>query len=139
MRRPPSRTHGILPDVRQLNSVRRLIGNRASNCFWLIKPAPPAGVWFCSARMPVSRISALAGDTTLKKSFRSPFIHRKLCAKQRPGGCVTHAGFQKHLTRCRNGKCPRNLSTCIHEPGKTSHKIIPPPPLPNEGRDGVRI
>ena len=107
MRRPPSRTQGILPVVRQLNNVRRQIGNRASNCFWLMKPASPADVWFCSARMPLSRTPALAGGVTLKKSFCSPFIHRRLCAKQRPGGCVTHAGFQKRLTRCRNGKCPR--------------------------------
>ena len=106
--------------VRQLNNVRRLIGNRASNCFWSMKPASPAGVWFCSARMPPSRISALAGGMTLKKSFRSPFIHRRLCAKQRPGGCVTHAGFQKRLmTRCRNGKCPLNLSNRIREAGKS--------------------
>ena len=69
MRRPPSRTHGILPVVRQLNNVRRLIGNRASNCFWLMKPASPDGVWFCSAHVPAFRMSALADGLTLKESF----------------------------------------------------------------------
>ncbi len=125
MRRPPSRTQGILPDVRQLNNVRRLIGNRASNCFWSMKPAPPAGVWFCSVRMPTSRISGLAGGTTLKKSFRSPFIHRRLCAKQRPGGCVTHAGFQKQLmTRCRMESVP---SICPVASAKQAKRFSPDP------------
>jgi hypothetical protein len=39
MRRPPSRTQGIFPVMRQLNNVRREIGKRASNCFWFRKPA----------------------------------------------------------------------------------------------------
>ena len=69
MRRPPSRTQGILPVVRQLNNVRREIGNRASNCFWSMKPVSPADVWLFSARMPISVTPALAGGMTLKKSF----------------------------------------------------------------------
>jgi hypothetical protein len=48
MRRPPSRTHGILPDVRQLNNVRRLIGNFASSCFSSMKPASLDSVCFGS-------------------------------------------------------------------------------------------
>src|ERR1022692_66620 len=90
MRDPPNRTHGILPVVRQLNNVRRLIGNRASNCFWLMKPAPPAGVWFCSARMPASRASALAGGITLEKSFSSLFTHRRPYANHGKRGCITY-------------------------------------------------
>ena len=42
-RRPPRRTKGILPVVRQLNSVRRETGRRFNNSFSLIKPASPGG------------------------------------------------------------------------------------------------
>jgi hypothetical protein len=35
---------------------------------------------------------------TLKKSFSSPFIHRKLYANQRPGGRSRHTGFQARVT-----------------------------------------
>lgn len=59
MRRPPSRTHGILPDVRQLNNVRRLIGNFASSCFSLMKPSPLDGVCFGSLFM--AAFSQIAG------------------------------------------------------------------------------
>jgi len=51
MRDPPSRTQGILPVLRQLNNVRREIGNRDSNCFWLMKPVSTADVWFCLAQV----------------------------------------------------------------------------------------
>jgi hypothetical protein len=37
--------------VRQLNKVRRLIGNRASNCFWSMKPVSLDGVSFGSLFM----------------------------------------------------------------------------------------
>ena len=64
-----------------------------------MKPASRAGVWLCSARMPLSRTSSRPGGMTLKKSFGSPFMQRRLYAKQRQGGCVTHAGFQTRLSR----------------------------------------
>src|ERR1035437_5287838 len=61
MRRPPSRTQGILPDVRQLNNVRRLIGNFASSCFSSMKSASPDGVCFGSLFMAaVSQIVGVA-------------------------------------------------------------------------------
>jgi hypothetical protein len=40
-RRPPSRTEGIFPFVRQLNSVRRETGSRFSSSFSFMKPDPP--------------------------------------------------------------------------------------------------
>ena len=90
MRRPPSRTQGILPVMRHEKRVRRETGSRASSCFSLMKPD---GVCFCPAQVPALRISGLAGGLTLKKSFCSPFIHRKLYAKQRPGVRARHTGF----------------------------------------------
>ena len=93
MRRPPSRTEGILPVIRHEKRVRRETGSRASSCFSLMKPASPDGVCFCPAQVPALRISGLAGGLTLKKSFCSPFIHRKLYAKQRQGVRATHTGF----------------------------------------------
>jgi hypothetical protein len=95
---------GMIPLAFQLPNVRRLIGNFVSNRFSSINPVSPAGVWLCSARMPVSRISWLAGGVTLKKAFRSPFIQRTLYANRRQGVRATHTRFQKRVTRCRNPK-----------------------------------
>jgi len=39
----------MLPEKRQLNKVRRLIGNRASNCFSSMKPASPGGTVCCNS------------------------------------------------------------------------------------------
>ena len=46
-RLPPRRTEGILPVVRQLNSVRRETGRRFNSSFSSIKPASPDGA-LCS-------------------------------------------------------------------------------------------
>ncbi len=113
MRRPPGRTHGILPDVRQLNNVRRLIGNRASNCFWLMKPASPADVWLFSARMPISVTPALAGGAILKKSLRSPFMQRKLYMNHGRRRCITYTFQLRALCSRRHRKCPLHLSSAF--------------------------
>ena len=42
-RRPPRRTEGILPLVRQLNNVRRETGRRFNNVFSSIKSVSPDG------------------------------------------------------------------------------------------------
>jgi hypothetical protein len=97
--RLPILIYGRIPFAFQLPKVRRLTGNLASSLFSSMKPVSPAGVWLCSARMPVSRISGLAAGVTLKKSFRSPFMQRTPYAKHRQGGCVTHSGFQTRLSR----------------------------------------
>ena len=44
-RRPPRRTKGILPVVRQLNSVRRETGRRFNSSFSSIKLASPDGAF----------------------------------------------------------------------------------------------
>lgn len=82
-----------MPVMRHEKRVRRETGSRASSCFSLMKPASPDGVCFCPAQVPALRISGLAGGLALKKSFCSPFIHRRLCAKQRPGMRARHTGF----------------------------------------------
>jgi hypothetical protein len=69
--------------------------------------------------MPLSRTSSRPGGMTLKNSFGSSFMQRKLYAKQRQGVRVTHTKFQERVTRCRNAKCPLNLSNRIREAGKS--------------------
>jgi hypothetical protein len=67
MRRPPSRTQGILPDMRQLNNVRRLIGNFASSCFSSMKSASPDGVslgsLFMAAFLQITEAALLVFQT----------------------------------------------------------------------------
>jgi hypothetical protein len=116
MRRPPSRTHGILPAVRQLNNVRRLIGNFASSCFSLIK--------FGSPRTPFSSVSKLAGCIRLafRKSFCSLFmIFSPVHSEEnlhRPGQVLV---YHRHRlsgagdTLAQHRKCPFNVSNRIRK------------------------
>jgi hypothetical protein len=67
--RLPILIYGTTPFAFQLFSVPRLIGSFASNCFSSMKPVSLAGVWFCSALMPLSGTPVLVGGMVLKKSF----------------------------------------------------------------------
>jgi hypothetical protein len=88
--RLPILMKGRIPFAFQLPRVPRLIGNFASNCFSSMKPASPACVWLCAARMPAFRISGLAGGAMLEKSFRSLFMRRRLYANHGRRGCITY-------------------------------------------------
>ena len=96
--RLPILMKGRIPFAFQFPRVPRLIGNFASNCFSSMKPPSPAGVWFCSARMPAFRISGLAGGAMLEKSFRSLFMRRRLYANHGERGCITYT-FQLLVMR----------------------------------------
>jgi hypothetical protein len=54
--------------------------------------------------MPVSSTPALAGGVTLKKSFRSPLMQRRIYAKQRQAGRATHTEISRAgdtLPKCK--------------------------------------
>jgi len=75
MRRPPSLTQGILPDARQLNNVRRLIGNFASSCFSSMKSASLDDVCFGSLFMAAFSQIAEAALLVFQTKWISLFSH----------------------------------------------------------------
>jgi hypothetical protein len=135
MRRPPSRTQGILPVVRQLNSVRRLTGNRASNCFSSMKLASPAGAWFCSAWTPAFCISGLAGGAMLEESFHSLFTRRRLYANHgKPGmyhiHILLHCSVHQRPARIArlHGGRPQGPRSSGNNAAPPKNQIIQPEP-----------
>jgi hypothetical protein len=74
--------------------------------------------------MPTSRPPALVGGMTLKKSFRSPFIQRKLYVKQRPGGRATHTGFQARVTALPKWKVSSQSVQSHPRSGQTDFHLI---------------
>jgi len=60
--------------------------------------------------LPFSITPALAGGTMLKKSFRSPFMQRRLYAIHGRRRCITYTFQLRALCSRRHRKCPLYLS-----------------------------
>ena len=95
-----SRTQGIFPVMRQLNNVRREIGNRASNCFWLRKPAAFDGARSGSRSMPGASSGVnFVLAVTMPKPYPNPLgTFCKLCKF----ACVLRSAMCATETLIRN-------------------------------------